>query len=331
MKDVIVVGAGIAGLSAALYCSRQNLDTLVIGKNLGGQALLASEIQNYPGVPKTSGFDLVRKIEAQARSFGADILFDEVIALKKEEQGFSLKTSSDREFSSLAVILAFGKTPRDLGVPGEDRLKGKSISYCTICDGPLFKGRTVVLVGIGEHGVESADMLSKTASKLYWVFPSKSPGGDPSLFKSVASRPNVEIFPNSKVLEVKGEKSFESLLIEVNGEKKEVRAEGLFVEMGYVTKTEFLRGVVELNEKGEVKVDKAGRTSVDGIFAAGDVTDVPYKQAVIAASMGAIAALSAYNYIAKLKGKGEMRADWRHLDVEAEEEEGTGPLFFAPI
>ncbi|RLG53354.1 MAG: thioredoxin reductase [Thermoproteota archaeon] len=329
MRDVIVVGAGIAGLSAAIYCSRQNLDTLVIGKNLGGQALLASEIQNYPGVPSTSGFDLVRKIEAQARSFGAEITFDEVVALRKEGEGCVLKTSSDKEHSSLAVILAFGKTPRDLRVPGEDRLKGKGISYCTICDGPLFKGRTTVLVGIGEHGVESAEMLCKIARKLYWVFPSKTPGGDPSLFKSVVSRSNVEVFPNSKVLEVRGDKSFESLLIEFNGEEREIKADGLFVEMGYVTKTEFLRGVVELNERGEIKIDRACRTSAKGIFAAGDVTDMPYKQAIIAASMGVIAALSAYNYIARLKGKGEMRADWRHLKVEEEEEKG--PLFFAPV
>ncbi len=330
MRDVIIVGAGIAGLSAALYCSRQNLQTLVIGKDLGGQVLLVSEIQNYPGVPNTSGFNLIKKVERQARSFGAEIIFDEVVSLKKNEKGYKIETSSGREFSSLAVILAFGKTPRDLGVPGEDRLKGKGISYCTICDGPLFKDKTTALVGIGEHGVESADMLSKITSKLYWIFPSKSPGGDPSLFNSITTRQNVEIFPNAKILEVRGEKRFESLLIEVNGEKKEIRADGLFVEMGYVTKTEFLKGVVELNEKGEIKVDRACRTSSEGIFAAGDVTDIPYKQAVIAASMGAIAALSAYNYIAKLKGKREIRADWRHLEFEGKEEE-SGPLFFTPI
>jgi thioredoxin reductase (NADPH) len=330
MRDVIIVGAGVAGLSAALYCSRQNLETLVIGKNLGGQALLASEIQNYPGVPNTSGFELVRRIEGQAKSFGAEIIFDEVISLKKEEEGYKVTTSSGKEFSSLGVILAFGKTPKDLGVPGEERLKGKGISYCTICDGPLFKGKTTVLVGIGEHGVESADMLSKISSKLHWIFPSKSPGGDSSLFKSIASRKNVEIFPNAKVLEVKGEKRFESLLIEVNGDRREIKGDGLFVEMGYVTKTDFLKGIVELNHKGEIKVDRACRTSVEGIFAAGDVTDMPYKQAIIAASMGAIAALSAYNYIAKLKGKREMRADWRHLDTK-KEDEGPEPLFFAPV
>ncbi|HIE22698.1 MAG TPA: FAD-binding protein [Candidatus Korarchaeota archaeon] len=330
MRDVIIVGAGVAGLSAALYCSRQNLETLVIGKNLGGQALLASEIQNYPGVPNTSGFELVRSIEGQAKSFGAEIIIDEVVSLKKEGEGYRVTTSSGKEFSSLTVILAFGKTPKDLGVPGEERLKGKGISYCTICDGPLFKGRTTVLVGIGEHGVESADMLSRISSKLRWIFPFKSPGGDSSLFKSISSRKNVEIFPNSKVLEVKGEKRFESLLIEINGDRREIRGDGLFVEMGYVTKTDFLKGIIELNHKGEIKVDRACRTSAEGIFAAGDVTDMPYKQAIIAASMGAIAALSTYNYIARLKGKREMRGDWRHLDAK-KGDEGREPLFFAPF
>ena len=329
MKDVIIVGAGIAGLSAALYCGRQELDVLVIGKNLGGQALLATEIQNYPGVPSTSGFDLVKRIEEQARGFGAEIMFDEVISLRREGDRFRVGTSSGREFSSLAIILAFGKTPRDLGVPGENRLKGKGISYCTICDGPLFKGRTTVLIGIGEHGVESADMLSKIAKKLYWIFPAKSPGGDPSLFNAVRSRSNVEVIPSARVLEVRGEKRFESVLIEAGGERREIRGDGLFVEMGYVTKTEFLKGIVDLNERGEIKVDRICRTSVEGIFAAGDVTDMPYKQAVIAASMGAIAALSAYNYIAKLKGKGEMRADWKHLGVKRER--GGESLFFAPV
>jgi len=314
MYDIIVVGAGIAGLTAALYASRQGMKTLVVSKDLGGQLLSASEIQNYPGFASIRGADLVRRVEEQARSFGAEILFDEVVEVGKRGEKFYVKTTTG-EYECLSLILAFGKTPRNLGVPGEDRLRGRGVSYCAICDGPLYRGRDVALVGWGKHGLEAALILKEFAGKLYWVFPGERPVGEGEL-SAVLESENVVLMPRREVVEIKGEDRVRSLLVrrKDTGEVEEVEVDGVFVEAGYAIKTDFLRGFVELNERGEIVVDKECRTSTAGVFAAGDVTDVPYKQAVISAGQGAIAALSACNYVARLKGeRREFRADWRHV------------------
>lgn len=314
MYDIIVVGAGIAGLTAALYASRQGMKTLVVSKDLGGQLLSASEIQNYPGFASIRGADLVRRVEEQARAFGAEILFDEVVEVGKRSGKFYVKTTTG-EYECLSLILAFGKTPRNLGVPGEDRLRGRGVSYCAICDGPLYRGRDVALVGWGKHGLEAALILKEFAGKLYWVFPGERPVGEGEL-SAVLESENVVLMPRREVVEIKGEDRVRSLLVrrKDTGEVEEVEVDGVFVEAGYAIKTDFLRGFVELNERGEIVVDKECRTSTTGVFAAGDVTDVPYKQAVISAGQGAIAALSACNYVARLKGeRREFRADWRHV------------------
>lgn len=313
--DVVVVGAGIAGLTAALYATRQGLKTLVVGADLGGQLLLVSEIQNFPGFKSIRGFELIRRVEEQARSYGAEIIFDEVVEVRREKDFFVIRGRSG-EYRGLAVILACGKAPKELGIPGERELRGRGVSYCVVCDAPLFKGRVVALISWGYHGVENAATLSNYAKKVYWIFPSEKPYEDEELVASVLSKGNIELIPNSTPLAIKGEKRVETLVVrdKEKGEIRELKVDGVFVEVGYEAKTGFLRGVVKLNEKGEVIVDREGRTSTPGIFAAGDVTDVPYKQAVIAAGMGAMAALSAYSYVMKLKGrKVRIVSDWKHL------------------
>lgn len=324
--DVVVVGAGIAGLSAAIYTSRHNLETLVVGKDLGGQLLLAEEIQNYPGYPRISGYELVSKVERQARMFGSTIEYDEVVRVGEEGEGFFVETASGSRHESTALILAFGKTPRDLGVPGEARLKGRGVSYCSICDAALYKGRRVLLVSWGEHSVEASSILVNTAGELYWVFPGDKPVGDEGLLERVLSSGRVELVPRSRVVEIKGGGRVESVVVEDLGSRRltELKVDAVFIEIGYVAKTGFLKGFVELNDKGEVVVDEYCRTSRRGVFAAGDVTATPYKQAVIAAAQGVIAALSAYSYVMERKGaKPRVVGDWRKLPV-AGEEEGLG-------
>lgn len=314
MYDVIVVGAGIAGLTAALYASRQGMKTLVVSKDLGGQLLSASEIQNYPSFASIRGADLVRRVEEQARAFGAEVVFDEVVGVGKRGEKFYVKTTSG-EYECLSLVLACGKIPKSLGVPGEDRLKGRGVSYCAICDGPLFRDRDVALVGWGRPGLEAALILREFAKRLYWVFPGERAVGEEELSR-VLEGGNVVLMPRREVVEIRGEDRVRSLLVKRRdtGEVEEVEVDGVFVEVGYALKTDFLRGFVELNERGEVVVDKECKTSTPGVFAAGDVTDVPYKQAIISAGQGAIAALSACNYVAKLKGeRREFRADWRHV------------------
>jgi len=318
MYDVIIVGAGIAGLTAALYSARQNMKTLVISRDVGGQLLLTPEIQNFPGFTSISGFDLIRRVEEQARLYGAEIVFDEVTEVGERGGRFYVKTLSG-EYESLALILAFGKAPREMGVPGEQELKGRGVSYCAVCDAALYKGRRVALVGWGYHGAESALLLSGYADRVYWVYPGKSPGASEDMLGLVRSKDNVVELPGHTPVRVLGDKRVTGLVVKNNetGEEKTLQVEGVFVEMGYVAKTDIVKGFVELNEKGEIVVDKRCRTSREGVFAAGDVTDMPFKQAVIAAGEGATAALSAYQYVMGKKGKSVVRAaDWKHVSVK---------------
>jgi Thioredoxin reductase len=324
--DVIIVGAGIAGLTAALYTARQKLSTLVISADLGGQLLLTEEIQNFPGFVSIRGFDLVKRVEEQARLYGARIVFDEVTAVEETGGMFRVITSTGAEYHSDALILAFGKSPRELGVPGEKELKGRGVSYCVICDAPLYRGKRVALVGWGAHNYENAIRLRDYAAKLYWVFPGEKPLED-ELLAEVVSKGDVELVPHSVPVEVKGSRRVEGLVVRdlKTGELRTLEVDGVFVELGYVTRTDFLRGFVELNEKGEIVVDRLCRTSKPGVFAAGDVTGMPYKQAVIAAGMGACAALSAYAYIMEKRGrKVALTADWRHVELPKEKREERG-------
>lgn len=325
-KDVIIVGAGIAGLTAALYAARQKLDTFVISLDLGGQLLLASEIQNFPGFSSISGFELIKRVEEQAKMFGMEIVYDQVTGIEKKENFFIVKTLSE-EYKALSVILAFGKTPKEMGVPGEKEFKGRGVSYCVVCDAPLYRNKTVALVGWGYHSAESIALLKDYAGKVYWVFPGDKPAADEEILAESLSKGNVELIPNSEPYEVKGDKRLTSLVVrnKKTSSLSELKVDGVFVEIGYVANTEFLKGFIELNEKGEIIIDQECKTSKPGIFAAGDVTNMPYKQAVIAAGQGCCAALSAYNYVMKMKGKRlTMKADWKHLKYIKMDKENKG-------
>ena len=313
LYDIIIVGGGSAGLTAALYASRQNLRTLVITKDIGGQALLTDHIENYPGFDVIGGFELVSKFEEQAKAFGAQFAYDEVSSIvERENVCFTVKTPNG-EYDTCAVVLAFGKTPRDLGVPGEEKLKGKGVSYCAVCDGPLFKAKSVAIVGSGDPALDAASLLSNVAGKVYLIHTWEKPLGDGQTLESLKTNPKVEFISFAHVIEILGDKSVGGVLVEDSKTKqhREVRLDGVFVELGYVAKTDFLKDLVRLNGKKEIEVDKECATSHSGIFAAGDVTDVPFKQAVISAGQGAIAALSAYNYIQRLRGGSAVRADWK--------------------
>ncbi len=311
--DTIIVGAGIAGLSAALYASRQRLKTLVLSKDLGGQLTLTELIENYPGIDAISGLSLARKVESQAKKFGAKFVYgEEVVGIERVQDGFIVKGILG-EYKGTTVILAFGKTPRELNVPGEKELKGKGVSYCAICDAAFFKDQPAVVVGEGEPGLEAIELLSNYAKPAYYVSRSRTLVGEDSIIKEVMQRPNVKFYLGYEVVRIIGNSKVEGIVIR-NLESKEeatLSVNGVIIEMGYVLKTDFLKGLVKLNEKGEIVVDREGRTSVEGIFAAGDVTDSKYKQAVVAAAEGVVAALSAYNYIREKKGLPPVNVDWK--------------------
>jgi len=314
--DVIIVGAGPAGMSAGIYASRRALKTLIISETIGGQIMSTTWIENYPGFKQIKAVDLVKKFEDHVKSFGVEIIQELVIGIKEVDGGFIVKTNSN-EYKAKAVILAFGKSPRTLDVPGEKEYSGRGISYCATCDAPLFKGMPVAVVGGGNSAFETAHLLSQIASKVYIIHRSENFRAFETLVEDVKNR-GVEFIMNAEIKEIKGDKFVKSIIIENNktGEKRELQVNGLFVEIGSEVKSELIKDLVKLDESKHVVVNEKAETFYPnsdkvrpGLFAAGDLTNVPFKQIVVSAGEGCKAALQAYNYIHGIETKGHV-ADW---------------------
>jgi len=307
--DLIIIGGGAAGLTAAIYASRRALKTLVISKEIGGQASSAFQIENYPGRELIGGSELMNDFKKQAEKFGTEFILEEVKEIKNQGNNFLLKTSQQQYFSR-SLILAFGLTPRDLGVTGEKEFKNKGVSYCATCDAPLYKNKSVVVVGGGNSALDAAELLSKIANKVYLILRGDSFTGEKILQERVKEKKNIEILFNTEIEEIKGEKTVSAIKLKNNQtqKEKELACEGVFVEIGYITKTNIVEGLVELNERRQIKIDHDCETSYPGIFAAGDITDITYRQVIISAGEGAKAALQAYKYLQKA-GK-TIGVDW---------------------
>jgi thioredoxin reductase (NADPH) len=318
LYDVIIVGGASAGLTAAMYASRQGLKTLVVTKDIGGQALLTNDIENYPAFEHIGGFELMQKFEQQAKNFGAKFAYEEVRSITEGKPSYYMVKTNTNEYATRALILAFGKTPRDLNVPGEKELKGRGVSYCAVCDGPFFKNKKVAIVGAGDQALDAALYLKELASQLYIIYRTDKPIGSEEAIDLLQDKDNdnrIYFISNSFVKAINGSSKVEYLTLYNSKTKSESKLDldGVFVEIGYTARTDIVKDLVLLNENNEIIVDKYCGTSSKGIFAAGDVTDVPYKQAIISAGQGAVAALSAYNYIQKLKGKAAIKADWKSI------------------
>jgi thioredoxin-disulfide reductase len=301
--DLIIIGGGPAGITAGIYAARQKLNTLLITKSFGGQiARKAVGIENYPGFEEISGLDLIKKFEKHLRKQKIDIERDGVRKVKKIGEKFLVQTTGKNTFEAKAVIIASGADPRPLEVPGEKKFIGKGVSYCTTCDGPLFANKKVAVVGGGNAGFEAAIFLAKFAKKIYILEYSEKINADVENQERVKKTGKIEVITNVQPKEVKGEK-FVNSLIYLNGKtEKEVNlaVEGVFIEIGTQPATSFVKGLVDFNEKDEIKVNPwTSQTSCPGLFAAGDADEVPYKQIVIAAGEGAKAAISAYEYLQK--------------------------------
>lgn len=295
--DVVVVGAGPAGLAAAIYTTRRALKTLVISKDLGGQAALTNNIENYPGFKLVAGQDLMQKFFEQASATGTEFDFTEVESLNKEGDLFVLTTAKDNTIQSKAVILAFGLTPRNLNVPGEKEFGGKGVAYCATCDGPLYKGKTVAVIGGGNSALDAAEFLSKVANKVYLLNRKDVFRGEEILLKKVQASDNIELIYNAESKEIIGDTKVNKLIYTQDGADKEILIDGIFVEIGHLAKTDWTAALVELNERKEIKISRDCETKTPGLFAAGDITDISYKQAVISAGEGSKAALQAYKFL----------------------------------
>jgi thioredoxin reductase (NADPH) len=303
MYDVAIVGAGGAGLSAAIFSARLDLKTIVVTMDLGGRALVnspyaARSIENYPGFESITGVELMRKFEIQSKRFGAEFMFAEVInLLATSEESFKLETTS-HQVEAKTMILAFGETPMRLGITGEEKFEGRGLSYCAHCDATSSVEKTVAVVGFGERAVDSALLLSKIAKKVYLIYWWDTSDVASSL-KFIEDKPCIEIVGDSSVVGINGREKVESIVIQrpFGIDRRELKVDCLFVELGSKAKTDFLKGFVDLDRNGKVTVDRDCCTSRPGVFAAGDITDTLYKQIVISAGDGARAALSAFNYL----------------------------------
>lgn len=297
--DVVIIGGGPAGLTAAVYCMRKGVDTAVIVNHIGGQVAETSSIENYMGYRYVNGVELVEKFREQVQQFS--IGYDEGNAVETIKDGPIKKVmlKDGRIVKGKTLIIASGKSWRKLGVPGEQRLTGKGVAYCTICDAPLFAGKKVIVVGGGNSGVEAAVDLASVAREVVVVQILDKLTADRILQDKLSSFSNVSYIFSSSVKEILGEENVKSVIIENTDshDTSEVITDGVFVEIGLDPNSSFAKGVVEMNKYGEIVVDCACRTSVDGIFAAGDVTTVPFKQIIIAGGEGAKAALSVCEYL----------------------------------
>ncbi len=302
--DVVIIGGGPAGMTAAVYAARKRLKTLLISKDLGGQVVLTSEVENYMGYQYIEGGELVNKFKEQVSHFTIDQeIGEEVEKLDKEGEIFSIFTRGGKRFRGRTAIIASGKRSRPLNVPGEKRLTGRGVSYCSVCDAPFFEGKEVAVIGGGNSAFEAALDLVKIAPKIYLIDIASTWMADPVLVQQIEEESKVATFPQHKVNEIRGDDRVESIVIEpVDGdEAKSLSVEGVFIEIGLIPNSEFARSLVKLNQMGEIAVDCSNHTSIPGLFAAGDVSSVPEKQIIIAAGEGAKATLIAHQYLMRLK------------------------------
>ncbi|HOO57448.1 MAG TPA: FAD-dependent oxidoreductase [bacterium] len=301
MHDLIIVGAGPAGMTAAVYAVRKNMDTAVISVDVGGQANWSYNVENYLGYTHISGSELVKRFQDHIQSFGIKEEYSRVETLEKTAGGFAISTESNKRFESKAVLIASGSSPRKLDIPGEKDFIGKGVMFCATCDGPVFSGLDVAVVGGGNSGYDAAVQLMKIAKKLYIIEYSDRIIADEVYREQVEKADNVQVMTNTAVTEVLGDKLMSGIKIKdvKTGQERELAVDGMFLKIGYVPNVSFVSDLVDLNKNNEIIVDCACRTNVQGLFGAGDVTSVPEKQIIVAAGEGAKAALSAYRYISR--------------------------------
>jgi alkyl hydroperoxide reductase subunit F len=299
MYEIIIVGGGPAGMSASVYAARKRLNTLLITSDIGGQVNWTSGVENYLGYQFIEGADLIGKFQKQVNQFPIDQKIGvKVSQIKKIDGGFEVISESGEIFQGKAVVLASGKRPRLLNVEGEKELTGRGVTYCATCDGPVFAGQKVAVIGGGNSAIEAALDMVKVAEHVDMV--SVTPlTGDPIMIEKLADAKNLTIYTNYQTEKILGQGLTEGIIIKEikTGKTQQLDDTGIFVEIGLEPNSDMVKDLLKLNEYGEVPINIACETEIPGFFAAGDVTIVPEKQIVIAAGEGAKAALQAHRYL----------------------------------
>lgn len=310
MFDLIIIGGGPAGIAAGIYSARKYLKTLLLTKDFEGQIFASAKVENYPGFKEISGVELANflkehlfKIKTELKDI-IEIKEGEVVnKISKKEKGFEVQTLSNENFWAKSVIIATGASPRKLEIPGAEDFEGRGVSFCETCDGVFFKDKRVLVVGSGNAGLEAIEELLNYASEVWVLEISNKIVGDKMLFERIKKK-GAKVILNAEPKEILGGNFVEKLIYfdKIEKKEKEIKIDGIFVKIGQKPNTEFLKEFLKLNDKEEIIVDPLTlETSIKGVFAAGDATNIIYKQYVIAAGEGAKAAISAYNYIKNLK------------------------------
>jgi len=307
--DMIIIGAGVAGFSTAMYAGRLGLKVLVIGELIGGTITLTHSVENYPGFISITGQKLGKQIENHAKDYDIDVLADKVNKIQIHKKGgkahFEVFTRK-QSFFSKTITIATGTKVRKLGVPGEAKFDGKGVSYCALCDGPLFRGKTLAVVGGSDSAVKEAILLSEYGKKVYIIYRGEKVHPEPPTMNQLNEKikqGKIEIINNTNITEIKGDKMIGSVVFDkpYNG-KNEFPIEGLFVYIGHTPLSDLAEIGVKLNKKSEVIINRNSETNIKGVYAAGDITDSDWKQAVTGVAEGVKAAYYAYQYVSEGTG-----------------------------
>ncbi|MFB6470294.1 MAG: thioredoxin-disulfide reductase [Vulcanisaeta sp. AZ3] len=309
VHDVIIIGGGPAGLSAAIYAARYGLSTIIITEEIGGQVGKAGWVENYLGYTRITGPDLVAKFEEHVKYYNVPIIIDSAENVERDGDLFNVSTLNGDTYTSRTVIITVGEERRKLNVPGEDTYNGRGVSYCAPCDAPLFKGKVVAVVGGGDSAASAALLLTEYASKVYIIHRRNELRAEKYYQDLLFKNPKIEILWNTVVKELQGDKLLRKAILQRVDTKEvfELPLDGLFVEIGADPPVDLFKRIgLELSQSGYIKVNYLMETSIPGIYAAGDCVDLTprdFRQIVVAAGQGALAAYSAYNYITKKFGQ----------------------------
>ncbi|MFC1478154.1 FAD-dependent oxidoreductase [Candidatus Margulisiibacteriota bacterium] len=319
MYDIIIIGAGPAGITAAVYAARQKRNVLILTENIGGQAATSGDIENYTGFQFIPGIELAQIFEEHVRKYTGD-----TVTIKEQEPAQEIKKPDDyfqvttlkETYQTKTVIIASGKKSRELGVPGEKEFKNKGVTYCATCDGPVFTGKDVAVIGGGNSALDAALQLINIANKIYLININDNLMGDQIMIDKINEAPGVQVMNNTETKEIKGEIFVNSIVVDQAGQEQTIDLQGIFVEAGLIPNSSL--GIdVKKNKMGEIIVSSTNCTSIPGVFAAGDVTDVPAKQIIVAAGDGAKACLSAIKYLNQLReGICNPMSKWKCLVCE---------------
>lgn len=300
MYDLIIVGAGPAGITASVYAARKKMDFLIISKDIGGQTTLSSDIENYTGYQFITGPELVQKFKEHLEQFKVKVREGEAaVSVKKENDSIKIRTNRG-EYESRTVIVASGRLPRKLNVEGEQEFKNRGVMYCATCDAPLFADMDVAVIGGGNAGLDAILQLIKIAKKIYLIEVAPNLRADPIMIEKAKNSGKVDIYTDTKVEKIYGDSFVQGIKIVKEGTIKDLAVEGVFIEIGSIPSSDFVKDV-EKNRMGEIVVNCKCETSIPRIFAAGDVTIVPEKQIIVACGEGAKATLSAFEYLSRIK------------------------------